>query len=583
MPVLKSSAAALLALLSLAPLAAQANKPAANAPATTTVPTTTGVKPGEIDGGTPAYIKPETPEQRKQRLGTTEDPGPDPDPKKIWTRFDREYHIEKFTRKWEAYDRVAEGWVRPMAQVNAGFELYQRNAKYIWMWVPEASTSARASAEHNEKPNYTPEQIKNIEKFRTEFSALTPPDSPKTIHFLESSQGLPDGGSWRNSLVVADMNGDGCPDIIAPPQRGVATGAPSIFLGDCKGHWHIWRDVTWPKGIDYGGVAAADFNHDGHMDLAFSIHLTGVVAWLGDGKGHFRESNDGLPVDSFPTRKLIAADLDGDGWTDLLAISEGANARGTTSGPRVRAFINQKKGTAWKQVSAVAEDQDFAGDTLAVGNFNGDRYPDFAGGSIFYQSAQLLWVSEGPQKWRAAKTEDAIIGPFSSYHGVTTAHFSSKRLDDAVLAYARQYPDYDARVTAPPALKEISGLDRVSFTGAVPKRTPIVRFAGSRPVMGVGSGDFDGDGNPDLIYAGWSPKREFVVLLGDAKGGFARAHLEGIKAEPQTNYDLTIADVNKDGRPDVIVAYETDKQGALGFQNGSIHVFLNEGGGEGKK
>ena len=576
MPVSRTSAAAaVLALLAVAPLLAQ-EKPAATTTAATSTTTATVTNPSEMDGGAPQYLKPETPEERMKRLGTSEDPGTNPDPKKIWTRFGKQYHIEQFTRQWEAYNRVPDGWVRPMAQVNVGFELYQRNAKYIWFWVPEASTVAADTAPRAAKATYTADQLKSLAKFADEFSELTPPESSKTIRFEESSQGLPGSGSWRNSLAVADMNNDGCPDIIAPPQRGVGGGAPVIFLGDCKGHWHVWSDVKWPSGIDYGAVVAADFNHDGNMDLAFSVHLTGVVCWLGDGKGGFREDNTGLPVDKFPSRKLLALDVNGDGWTDIVAISEGASAQGVIAGPRVRAFLNQKNGTAWKETSVVPSDAAFAGDSLASGNFNGDKYPDFAGGSIFYQSAQLLWVSSGPLKWKELKT-DAVIGTMTSHTGVTAGHFSSKKLDDVIFAYTREFPEVDAKQVTAPKMKAVSGLDRISFEGKEPKRTPIVRMAAGRPLVGLATADFDGDGKPDIIYTSWSPKREFELLLGDGKGGFTRAKLEGIKAEPQTNYDITIADVNKDGRPDVIIAYETDKQGALGFQNGSIHVFLNMG------
>lgn len=569
MPVSKTSAAAaVLALFSALPLPAQVEKPATT--------TTTITNPSEMEGGVPQYLRPETPEERMKRLGTTEDPGPDPDPKKIWTRFGKQYHIEKFTRQWEAYDRVPEGFVRPLAQVNVGFELYQRNAKYMWYWAPEASTIAAETGPRSEKPKYTAEQMKYIDKLRVEFEELLPRESAKTIHFQEASQGLPDSGSWRNTLTVADMNNDGCPDIIAPPQRGVGGGSPVIFLGDCKGHWRVWSDVKYPGALDYGAVVAGDFNHDGNMDLAFSVHLTGVRAWLGDGKGHFTDDSKGLPVDSFPSRKLLALDVNGDGWTDIVAVSEGASAAGVVGGPRVRAFINQK-GSGWKETGIAPPDAFFAGDSLAAGNFNGDKYPDFAGGTIFYQSNQLLWVSSGPMKWKNLDAGDAIIGAVSGHSAAATGHFSSKKLDDVVLAYNREFPELDPKQVAPPKLKAISGLDLITFGGKAPKRTPIIRVPAARPVQGIGSADFDGDGNPDIIYAAWAPQREFILLLGDGKGGFTRAKLDGIKAEPQTNYDLTVADMNKDGRPDVIISYESDKQGALGFQNGSIHVFLNEG------
>src|SRR6478672_104370 len=134
MPLLKSSAAAaVLALLAVTPLLAQET----TAPATTTAAAAKPAKPSDMEGGAPQYIKPETPEERMKRLGATEDPGFDPDPKKIWTRFGRQYHIDRFTRQWEAYDRVPEGWARPLAQANVGFEIYQRNAQYLWLWIPE--------------------------------------------------------------------------------------------------------------------------------------------------------------------------------------------------------------------------------------------------------------------------------------------------------------------------------------------------------------------------------------------------------------------------------------------------------------
>src|SRR5947208_16799223 len=83
------------------------------------------------EGGMPTWIIPETPEHRRERLGTAVDPGINPDPSMHFWRFGHSFHIEKYERKWAAYDRE-EGSVRPMANVNFAFEIYQQNERYVW-------------------------------------------------------------------------------------------------------------------------------------------------------------------------------------------------------------------------------------------------------------------------------------------------------------------------------------------------------------------------------------------------------------------------------------------------------------------
>ena len=105
---------------------------------------------------------------------------------------------------------------------------------------------------------------------------------------------------------------------------------------------------------------------------------------------------------------------------------------------------------------------------------------------------------------------------------------------------------------------------------------PVVRWAGTRGITALATGDFDGDGSLDIIYTRYDP-REAVILLGDGKGGFSRATVSGLTLPPNANYDIKVADVNGDGRPDVILMYESSAVTVLAAQNGSIHVFLNRG------
>jgi hypothetical protein len=539
-------------------------------------------------------MKAETPEQRKARIGLPEDPGMNPDPEKVYWRYGRPVSIHHLPRAWANYETPPEeGWLRPFGPLNVYRELYQQNAQWVWVWQdetppqPQENLPEPGSREFPAQPpqRITDAQIAYFKKIRPEFEPLDVPDSGVTIRFREASNGLPTSGSFRNSLTVADMNEDGCPDIISPPQRGLPAGIPEIYLGDCKGNWRRWQNVKWPYGVDYGSVVAADFNKDGHMDLAFGVHLTGVFVFLGDGKGNFTDASSGLPRD-YPTRRVIVTDADRDGYPDLAVISEGPTGRGDVNPTfgKLRVYYNRNKGTSWVGTNVAGPQDQFGGDWLSAGDFNGDKVPDFVGTSVYFNGPDILWLSTGPRKWKTVGG-GTVVPLLSYYFANTTGHFSSKKRDDAIVSFLRSWPSasVDKNVIPEPPATTIIGLDRISFTGPEPIRTPIVRWSGPpRPVWGLGSGDFDGDGNLDLAYTRYDP-RSLEILLGDGKGNFKRAKLEGVTLPPNTNYDLKIADVNGDGRPDLIIAYESSSVTALALRDGSIHVFLNEGAEKSKK
>lgn len=179
-------------------------------------------------------------------------------------------------------------------------------------------------------------------------------------------------GKGPNDIAVADMNGDGNPDLVI-----ANTGTPyiTVLLGDGKGgftpsphspfatqsHPHVhgvavgdfmgdgkpavvtdsWgRDEillmpsdgkgnllpqlekAFPSDLHSDqGVRAADFNKDGHLDIVTTnqrLHAVGLM--LGDGKGSFRRA----PGSPFPaggeTWAFTVDDINGDGNPDVIVI-----------------------------------------------------------------------------------------------------------------------------------------------------------------------------------------------------------------------------------------------------------------------
>jgi hypothetical protein len=384
-----------------------------------------------------------------------------------------------------------------------------------------------------------------------DFENLWPQRVPSRIR-LEPVRpsGLPEQGMWRASFVIADVNGDGKPDVVAPTSR-LGTGDLYIWLGDGTGHFERWPLHFTEDGkplssfsIDYGGVAVGDIDGDGHMDVVAASHGNGLVALFGDGLGGFRVVRTGLPRRDFSAQAVALLDADGDRKLDIVASRDFVMQEQGKAIDQMQIRVYLYRGDAGWEFKKDGIVGGLYSNSLAAWDYDGDGRRDVLTGSHYLGGLTLLWKNQGNGAFEPIPIPALEI---YAYHFASVPGTYGK-------ARVPAFADSFYMTTNVPQVAKANGITVYTFQDGEWSRHRVWRQKDPKAsVFGMAMGDLDGDGLDDIAFAD-TESRRLRILFQQQDGSFVEAEESG---EPQLDSPgqcVRIADLNGDGRVDVVVS-----------------------------
>jgi hypothetical protein len=325
-----------------------------------------------------------------------------------------------------------------------------------------------------------------------------------------------------NTVLTADFNGDGIPDLVI-----LGNDTISVLLGNGDG---TFTGAPSPSNDLPGAIAVGDFNGDGIPDLAvapaFDEGTTEVL--LGNGDGTFTNAGGILENDNntVTSNAIAAADFNGDGKLDLV---EACTSVAEQPCNLLLTLWGNGDGTFTQSCETPLPF--FGSQSMAVGDFNGDGQPDVAvvnsganGVNVFLNTGGCLSV---------VYTMPATgAGPSS----IVAADFNGDGKLDLAVANSGSN-----------SVTILLGNGDGTFTAAASPAT------GMAP-NSIAVGDFNGDGVPDLAVAN-AGSGNVTILLGNGDGTFTAA--AGPAADAGST-SVASADFNGDGKEDLVVANSGD-------------------------
>ena len=356
------------------------------------------------------------------------------------------------------------------------------------------------------------------------------------------------------TVVMADVNGDGFPDIVeigADQTVAVLLNKGDGTFKSPSAYYVTGTTVTSPVAL-----AVADLNGDGKPDIVV-VNNTGnsVAVLLGKGNGTFTAQTADEAANSTGTAAptydvgagafyVAIADLNHDGIPDLVV----ANFTDDT----VSILLGKGDGT-FKDQSVV--DVGLGPDFISIADINNDGKPDLLVANSTEGTMEVLlgngngtFVDKGAIRASAPTSQSSLMT-------MVVADFNKDGNQDVVITNSD------------------SSSQLVTYMGGNGDGT--FRAARGIPTglqtLYLETSDVNGDGNPDLIAGSFS-NGTLRVLFGNGQGGFSSGRdypANGLSTSVGSQA-FAVADVNGDGKPDIVTVNST---------GGFVQLLYNEGNG----
>ncbi len=356
------------------------------------------------------------------------------------------------------------------------------------------------------------------------------------------------GGSFPISVTTTDINGDGKPDVILTSSSNQVTVMINTTTPGSTTSTFA-NPQSFATGANPQFITPVDVNGDGKPDLVVTNFNASTISVL------LNTTAPSSSTASFATQQtlatgsgtftLAAGDINGDGKPDIAVVNHNAST--------LSMLLNTTATPA--PLTNFAEQQSFATDAgpsaVIAADFDNDGIIDVVSANFDMNSMSVLRGTTVPGSATPTFAAQQTFAVGSDPFAMVAGHFSqSGRLDIAVVNNASN---------------TVSVLNNISDASGVNFATPLTFAVGTGP-NAIITYDVNGDGLSDLVVSNFGDNTISVLLNTSTSTTTSFAAQQTFAATTSPNA-LAVGDVNHDGKLDVLVT---------SFTGNVVAVMLNK-------